>query len=124
MSCSDCWAGAMGASRRSCRMMAGSMALRSCPGSRRCIPSAWLAFPSTSGGGGAALLHARRYPSEESGNPGAFCICSIRTAFENPASRRPQIEVLLNGIRRIPADEAFVLTGDFNTETYSNCNRC
>lgn len=57
---------------------------------------------------------------EESGKPGRVLhLLNTHLAFENPASRRPQIEVLLNGIRRIPADEAFVLTGDFNTEIYS-----
>lgn len=57
---------------------------------------------------------------EEGGKPGRVLhLLNTHLAFENPASRRPQIEVLLNGIRRIPADEAFVLTGDFNTETYS-----
>ncbi len=57
---------------------------------------------------------------EENGKPGRLLhLLNTHLAFENPASRRPQIEVLRAGIRRIPADEAFVLTGDFNTETYS-----
>ena len=40
-------------------------------------------------------------------------------AYEDPVCRLPQVRALQEHLERIPTGEPFILTGDFNTETYS-----
>lgn len=57
---------------------------------------------------------------KEGGHAGSLLhLFNTHLAFESPASRAPQIVALRDEISRMPIDEPFVLTGDFNTETYS-----